>query len=48
MATFLQAQTWALYKNAHEHFVDIAPVYWEYGHKTGISPKYYSAGCRYQ
>ena len=39
MATFLQAQTWALYKNAHERFVDIAPVYWEYSHKTGIRPE---------
>ncbi len=38
-ATYLQAQNWAIYKNAHERFVDIAPVYWEYGHKTGIRPE---------
>lgn len=34
-----QAQAWAKSKGAHERFIDIAPVYWEYGEKTGISPE---------
>ena len=33
-----QAQHWAASRGAHQRFIDIAPVYWEYGEKTGIRP----------
>ena len=32
------AQRWAASRDAHDRFIDIAPVYWEYGAKTGIRP----------
>ena len=38
-ATVAQAQEWARSRNAHQRFIDIAPVYWEYGEKTGIRPE---------
>ncbi|MGM0652604.1 MAG: glucosaminidase domain-containing protein, partial [Bacillota bacterium] len=37
--TISQAQAWAKSKNAHQRFVEITPVYWEYGKKTGIRPE---------
>ncbi len=26
-------------KGAHKRFIDIAPIYWEYGELTGINPE---------
>ncbi len=37
-ATVAQAQAWARSRGAHPRFVNIAPLYWEYGEKTGIRP----------
>lgn len=34
-----QAQKWARDKGAHERFIDIAPLYWEYGKLMGIRPE---------
>ncbi len=34
-----QAQKWAEGRDAHERLIDIAPLYWEYGDKTGIRPE---------
>ena len=34
-----QAQLWAAGRGAHQRFIDIAPLYWEYGEKTGIRPE---------
>ena len=34
-----QARSWALGREAHQRFVDIASLYWEYGKKTGIRPE---------
>ena len=34
-----KAQKWAESKNAHQRFIDIAPLYWEYGKKTGLCPE---------
>lgn len=34
-----KAQAWAAGKNAHRRFIDIAPLYWEYGRQTGICPE---------
>ncbi len=36
--TVEEAQAWAASKGAHQHFIDIAPVYWQYGELTGIRP----------
>ena len=33
------AQRWATAKGAHQRFIDIAPLYWEYGMLTGIRPE---------
>ncbi len=33
------ALKWAKGKNAHQRFLDIAPLYWEYGEKSGIRPE---------
>ena len=38
-ATVAQAQEWARNRGAHQRFINIAPVYWEYGEKTGIRPE---------
>lgn len=38
-ATVAQAQEWARKNNAHQRFIDIAPVYWSYGQITGIRPE---------
>ena len=35
-ATLLQAQTWAIKRGAHQRFIDIAPIYWEFNEATGI------------
>lgn len=34
-----RAQVWAIKKGAHKRFVDIAPVFWDYGKKTNINPE---------
>ncbi len=34
-----EAQKWAEGKKAHQRYIDIAPLYWEYGRKTGIRPE---------
>ncbi len=34
-----QAQQWSRNRAADQGFVDIAPLYWEYGEKTGIRPE---------
>ncbi len=38
-ATALQLQEWARKRGAHQRFIDIAPVYMEYGLLTGIRPE---------
>lgn len=38
-ATIEQAQVWAIKKGAHKRFVDIAPIYWQYGELTGTNPE---------
>ncbi len=37
--TVRQAQKWALDRNAEQRFIDIAPVYWQYGEQVGIRPE---------
>src|SRR5699024_8979599 len=34
-----QAQAWAVKRGAHKRFVDIAPVYWQYGELMGMRPE---------
>lgn len=46
--TISQAQQWAKSKNAHQRFIDIAPLYWEYGEKTGIRPEVLYAQAAYE
>ena len=43
-----EAQSWAKSKNAHQRFIDIAPLYWEYGKKTGIRPEVLYAQAAYE
>ena len=38
-ATVLQAQEWAKNRGAHQRFIDIAPIYWQYATVTGIRPE---------
>lgn len=38
-ATVAQAQAWAKVSGAHQRFIDIAPLYWQYGALTGIRPE---------
>ena len=38
-ATVQQAQEWARRRQAHARFVEIAPVYWQYGALTGLRPE---------
>lgn len=37
--THEQASKWATARGAHQRFIDIAPLYWEYAEKTGINPE---------
>ena len=37
--TIEQAQAWAAARGADQRFIDIAPVYWEYGEQFGIRPE---------
>lgn len=37
--TLKAAMNWAAKKNAHQRFIDIAALYWEYGKLTGIAPE---------
>lgn len=46
--TLAQAQAWAKSKNSHQRFVDIAPLYWEYGKNTGIRPEVLYAQAAYE
>jgi hypothetical protein len=34
-----QALAWARARGAHQRFIDVAPVYWQYGALTGIRPE---------
>ena len=43
-----RAQQWAKAKGAHQRFIDIAPLYWEYGKKTGIRPEILYAQSAYE
>lgn len=38
-ALVAQAQQWARRNQAHQRFIDVAPVYWLYGQLTGIRPE---------
>lgn len=38
-ASLEQAQLWAVSRQAHQRFIDIAPLYWDYGQKTGMRPE---------
>ncbi len=38
-ASVEQARKWAESRDAHQRFIDIAPLYWEYGKKTGLRPE---------
>jgi hypothetical protein len=37
--SLVRVQGWAESKGAHPRFIEIAPVYWEYGQLTGICPE---------
>lgn len=37
--TLEQAKAWAKSRGAHQRYIDIADLYWEYGEKTGICPE---------
>jgi len=37
--TLDEATSWAESLHAHQRFIDIAPLYWEYGEKSGIRPE---------
>lgn len=43
-----RAQQWAIEKGAHQRFVDIAPLYWVYGKKSGIRPEVLYAQSAYE
>ncbi len=34
-----QAQLWAVGRQAHQRFIDIAPLYWAYGRNMGLRPE---------
>lgn len=38
-ATLEQAKLWAMEREAHQRFIDIADLYWEYGRRTGLRPE---------
>lgn len=37
--TIAQAQQWARSRKANQRFIDIAPLYWQFGQLTGIRPE---------
>ncbi len=37
--TLEQAKTWAVSKDAHERFINIADIYWKYGEEMNIRPE---------
>ena len=37
--TLQAAQKWAAGRDAHQRYIDIAPLYWQYGTLTGIRPE---------
>jgi len=43
-----RAQQWAASKGAHQRFIDIAPLYWEYGRRTGLCPEVLYAQSAYE
>lgn len=38
-ATIKQAQKWARERDAHQRFIDVAPIYWKIGKEIGIRPE---------
>jgi hypothetical protein len=46
--TVVRAQQWAASKGAHQRFIDIAPLYWEYGRRTGLCPEVLYAQAAYE
>lgn len=48
MVSMARAQQWAIEKGAHQRFIDIAPLYWDYGFKSGICPEVLYAQAAYE
>ncbi len=46
--TEANAIKWAKSKNAHQRFIDIVSLYWEYGEKSGIRPEVLYAQSAYE
>ncbi len=46
--TLDDATSWAKSLHAHQRFIDIAPLYWEYGEKSGIRPEVLYAQAAYE
>jgi hypothetical protein len=46
--TLSQAQQWAASRRAHPRFIDIAPLYWDYGGRTGLCPEVLYAQAAYE
>lgn len=46
--TLDRAQQWAAGRGAHQRFIDIAPLYWEYSKKTGFCPEVLYAQSAYE
>ena len=46
--TLDRALQWASDRGAHQRFIDIAPLYWEYGAITGLSPELLYAQSAYE
>jgi len=42
------AESWARSNNAHQRYVDVALLYWEFGKKTGIRPEVLYAQAAYE
>lgn len=43
-----RAQQWAAARGAHQQFIDIAPLYWEYGQRTGLCSEMLYAQSAYE
>jgi len=46
--TVERAQAWAVSNKANQRFIQIAPVYWEFGQLTGINPEVLYAQAAYE
>lgn len=46
--TLAQAQQWAVSCKADQRFIDIAPLYWDYGGRTGLRPEVLYAQAAYE